>query len=511
VAKLRTLVLELAIQGRLFPAMKTKPVRLGGVIDLISGQHLLAHEHNNRQEGIPYLTGPSDFGPKQPVPTRWTQTPKVIAEPGDILITVKGSGVGKTNRLAAERTAIGRQLMAVRVTNADAEFVHLVLLRAESHFQSAMTGIAIPGIGRKDILNLAVALPPLAEQRRIVAKVEELLALCDELEAAQTATREHRSNLVRSALDHLTSSTRSSRREEAQIKTGKIPARFAIQTEPDDFQKHAAFVLQHSGLVLDSVSDLREAILSLAVQGRLLPQNAKDEPATEILNQCQRAAKKLGIKSAEQTPPIAVDELPFELPSGWAWARVRHLGYLLGGGTPSKARPEFWEGTLPWVSPKDMKVAYLHDAQDHISRKALDESAVKLIPPGSILFVVRGMILIHSFPAAINKVEVTINQDMKALQPFIPDNAEFLLLACRGFKQQMLDNVERSTHGTCKLVTERVTEFVIGLPPLAEQQRIVAKVDELMRWCDALEARLTAAQTAATQLLDATLHQILAA
>jgi type I restriction enzyme S subunit len=229
------------------------------------------------------------------------------------------------------------------------------------------------------------------------------------------------------------------------------------------------------------------------------------------LNQCQHAAKKLGIKTAEQSPPIGTDDSPFELPSGWAWARLRHLGYLLGGGTPSKSRSELWDGKLPWVSPKDMKVLYLHDAQDHISRKALEESAVQLIPPGSLLFVVRGMILIHSFPAAINKVEVTINQDMKALQPFVPECIDFLLLACRGFKQQMLHNVERSTHGTCKLVTERVTEFVIGLPPLAEQQRIVAKVDELLRWCDALEARLTAARTTATHLLDATLHQILTA
>jgi len=135
---------------------------------------------------------------------------------------------------------------------------------------------------------------------------------------------------------------------------------------------------------------------------------------------------------------------------------------------------------------------------------------VKLIPPNSLLFVVRGMILAHSFPAVINTVKVTINQDMKALQPSVPECIDFLLLCCRGFKPRMLENVERSTHGTCKLETEKLTEFVIGLPPLAEQKRIVAKVEELMRWCDQLEAQLAAAETAGAGLLDASLQQILA-
>jgi type I restriction enzyme S subunit len=337
------------------------------------------------------------------------------------------------------------------------------------------------------VLSYPIPLPPLAEQKRIVAKVEELLALCDELEARQSAAREQRTRLVRSALDHLTAAK-----------------------DEQDFRKRSAFVLQHSDLILDSVPALRQAILYLAVQGRLAAQNAMDEPAAEILSECQCVAKKLGIKTAEPTSSTGCSESLFDLPSGWAWAKLRYLGYLLGGGTPSKSKTELWEGTLPWVSPKDMKVTFLQDSQDHISRKALSASAVKLIPPGSLLFVVRGMILIHSFPAAINEVEVTINQDMKALQPFVPENIQFLLLACRGFRQRMLANVERSTHGTCKLVTERVMEFVIGLPPLAEQKRIVAKVEELMRWCDALEARLTAAQNAGAELLDAALNQVLA-
>lgn len=203
-ADLRKSILTLAVQGKLTPNLETKRVVLGEVVELISGQHLLAHEHNEARKGIPYLTGPSDFGPKHPVPTRWTETPKVVAKPGDILLTVKGSGVGKTNKLVIEPTAISRQLMAVRATKADPDFIHLVLMHAADHFQESMTGIAIPGIGRKNVLELKVALPPLAEQKRIVAKVDELMALVDALETQLTTARTNVSALLNAVVHELT-------------------------------------------------------------------------------------------------------------------------------------------------------------------------------------------------------------------------------------------------------------------------------------------------------------------
>lgn len=196
VAELRKAILRLAVMGKLTSATGAKDVILADIIELISGQHLLASEYNEEGKGIPYLTGPSDFGTKYPTPSRWTETPKVIAEPGDILITVKGAGVGKTNKLIAEKTAISRQLMAVRVSKADPDFVHLVLKNASAHFQSTMTGIAIPGIGRKDVLNLKVRLPPLAEQHRIVTKIDQLMDLCDAMEQQIDAATSKQSALL---------------------------------------------------------------------------------------------------------------------------------------------------------------------------------------------------------------------------------------------------------------------------------------------------------------------------
>lgn len=123
--------------------------------------------------------------------------------------------------------------------------------------------------------------------------------------------------------------------------------------------------------------------------------------------------------------------------------------------------------------------------------------------------VVRGMILAHSFPVALAMHELTINQDMKAIQLAFPELGEYLLRCCVACKPRMLACVERSSHGTCRLPTEAVANFPIPLPPLSEQKRIVSKVTELLSLCDALEAKLTQAESASTQLLSATVHHLL--
>ena len=115
------------------------------------------------------------------------------------------------------------------------------------------------------------------------------------------------------------------------------------------------------------------------------------------------------------------------LPRGWAEAAVEELGEWRGGGTPSKARDSFWRnGTVPWVSPKDMKRNFIDDADDHITEHAVRDSATNLIPPQSVLVVTRSGILRHSLPIAINTREVAINQDLKALTPHDGVDAEFV-------------------------------------------------------------------------------------
>src|SRR4029079_15695617 len=96
--------------------------------------------------------------------------------------------------------------------------------------------------------------------------------------------------------------------------------------------------------------------------------------------------------------------------------------------------PAFWQGSIPWISPNDMKKLYIADAKDHISEDAVQQTEVRKIPVGSLLMVVRGMILAHSFPVALTCAEVTINQDMKALVFTRPEISEYVLLACRGLR-----------------------------------------------------------------------------
>jgi type I restriction enzyme S subunit len=178
------------------------------------------------------------------------------------------------------------------------------------------------------------------------------------------------------------------------------------------------------------------------------------------------------------------------------------LATITGGSTPSKAVAEYWTGNIPWVSPKDMKVAIITDAQDHVSESAL-QGSLSLIPSGSLLMVVRGMILAHSFPVAQTAVPVTINQDMKALTPLVPEVLWFLTLICRGMKPEILGLVDRSTHGTCKMESPKIFGLSIPLPPLAEQARIVTRVNQLRSLCADLRQRLSARQTTQSHLAEA--------
>ncbi len=155
-----------------------------------------------------------------------------------------------------------------------------------------------------------------------------------------------------------------------------------------------------------------------------------------------------------------------------------------------------------------MKFDYINKSQMNISNDAIAGSAANLIGIGSVLFVVRGMILAHSFPVAISGVPLTINQDMKALILKEPEMGEFLLRAMKGLKPEMLKRVQRSSHGTCRLDSADYGDFLLPLPPLAEQYRIVAKVDELMGLCDRLEAARANCETVRDRLAAASLARL---
>jgi type I restriction enzyme S subunit len=143
-------------------------VTLESLCELISGQHIDTKDYNTEGKGVGYLTGPSDFGLINPIVTKWSEHPKRMARRGDILITVKGSGVGKINLLAEDEVAISRQLMAVRTSTVNTDYLYAFLSTKFRYFQSLSTGAAIPGISRDDVLGLTCPMPPRGSLNEIV-------------------------------------------------------------------------------------------------------------------------------------------------------------------------------------------------------------------------------------------------------------------------------------------------------------------------------------------------------
>jgi restriction endonuclease S subunit len=198
-------------------------------------------------------------------------------------------------------------------------------------------------------------------------------------------------------------------------------------------------------------------------------------------------------------------EILLALPPAIPRRPLHTLITMRGGGTPSKSEPRFWQGNIPWVTPKDMKRRELSDAIDHISVEATIESPAKLIEPGAVLVVVRGMILAHTFPVAVLQKPATINQDMKALIPCADLSSEYLTSVLWALNRDVLELVDRSSHDTRKLLTDKLGAFTIPVPSLTEQRRIVAELDALQAKVDAVKVLQT--ETAAE--LDAMLPAIL--
>jgi type I restriction enzyme S subunit len=168
------------------------------------------------------------------------------------------------------------------------------------------------------------------------------------------------------------------------------------------------------------------------------------------------------------------------VPESWEVVRLSEVCQFQSGGTPSKKNPEFWKGTIPWVSPKDMKRPRLSDVEDHISQEAL-ESGSKLAPAGSVFVVVRGMILAKTVPVALAEVPMAINQDMKAIVPGTKLRSDFLLYALEAFRENLFKKVGRSGHGTCTLMGHEVAAFRIPLPDMETQEAIASSIQNLER------------------------------
>lgn len=258
----------------------------------------------------------------------------------------------------------------------------------------------------------------------------------------------------------------------------------------------------------DGIRKLRGLILELAVRGKLVPQNPKDEPASELLKRIakmrvQPEASGL-VKSLLPSTPVVHTDPDFDLPVGWEWIRLTHLGEFRGGKTPSTNRPDYWGGSIPWVSPKDMKPSVIEATEDYVTDLAINHG-LALIPASSVLIVVRSGILRRMVPVAITGQSCTVNQDIKALCLIEANMARYVQLLIRGFERLILATLTKVGTTVESIKFDEFLKQSFPLPPLAEQHRIVAKVDELMALCDRLEAEQADTEAAHAYLVETVL------
>lgn len=184
-----------------------------------------------------------------------------------------------------------------------------------------------------------------------------------------------------------------------------------------------------------------------------------------------------------------------ELPNGWAVAKFSEFGTWMGGGTPSKAEPAYWGGPIPWVSPKDMKTAIIRSSIDGITAEAVENSAAKMIPAGSVLIVTRSGILAHTLPIAVTAVESTLNQDIKALALPNGIHADFIAMGMRAFEQAILNACRKGGTTVHSIEMPSLAAFELPIPPTNEQRRIVDKIEAMFERIDKGVENLRAART----------------
>ena len=346
---------------------------------------------------------------------------------------------------------------------------------------SATNKTTQPNVGLKSIQEYLVPVPPLAEQSRIVTRVEELMRLCDALEAKGQLEATQHAQLVSTLLGTLTES--------------ETPEELA-----DNWQRIAT----HFDLLLDrpeAVDALEQTILQLAVRGLLVPQDPQDEPASELLKKIRVEKDRLisagKIKRDKPLPSVGEDERPFSLPQGWVWIRLRglvtHLGDGLHGTPNYSPSGEYFfvngnnlgEGVVT-IKPETKRVDW-SEYEKH--RKPLDATSVLLSINGTlgrVAFYQDEMIVLGKSACYFN---VTVG-----LQKVFSK----LLLECPDF----MTYAEKSATGTTikNLGLKAIGDWPIALPPSAEQSRIVARVAQLRRLCVDLRQRLAASSARQSQL-----------
>lgn len=288
---------------------------------------------------------------------------------------------------------------------------------------------AQPNCNGQTLSKMILPLPPLAEQKRIVAKIEELLPLVDRYAVAYE-------------------------------KLEQVNAKF-----PDDMKK---------------------SILQYAIQGKLVEQRAEEGTGEELYQQIQvekqRLVKEGKIKKGKPLPEIAEDEIPFDIPDSWKWVKVGNVGSWSSGATPSRTNPAYYGGTIPWLKTGDLNDGFIKEIPEFITDLALEKTSVRLNPVGSVLMAMYGATI---GKLGILDISATTNQACCACIPYEGIHNKYLFYYLMSMRRSYIGMAEGGAQSN--ISKEKIVNSLIPLPPLAEQKRIVAKIEELLPLCERLK------------------------
>ncbi len=384
---------------------------------------------------------------------------------------------------------------------------------------SFITGMTVPKLNQARLVSIVLPLPPLAEQHRIIAKVDELMALCDQLENQHNNAAEAHEKLVSHLLGTLTTSVvrpTSSAPIRSFVPVHPEPSRRAHDSaRTESFAENWQRIAAHFDTLFTtetSIDALKQTLLQLAVMGKLVPQDPNDEPASELLKRIQAEKAKLiaegKIKKGKPLAAIAEDEKPFELPKRWEWVRLADLLALVTDGdhqAPPKA-----ESGVPFLVIGNLNTGnVLLEGCRFVPAEYYEKLDWGKKPNrNDLLYTVTGS---YGIPIKVNISDKFCVQRHVAILKTVestPINYLTFLLKSKYALQYATEIATGIAQKTVPLTGLRI--MPIASPPEAEQQRIVAKVDELMALCDQLKSRITQAKQLQQKLADVVVEQAIA-
>lgn len=408
--------------------------KLKNLIKLTSGQDLKPNQYSDVAGETPYITGASNIKNENVIINRWTNQPRSIARKGDLLISCKGT-IGAMAYLDVDNAHIARQIMAVSISPLLCkDYVKFFIQTSISKLQRAAKSM-IPGISRNDILELLFPLPPVAEQKRIVAKIEELLPLINEY-------------------------------NEAEKRLTSLNAEF-----PDK---------------------LRKSILQQAVEGKLTERDPSDEPASELIKyiRTERSVlqKNKMAKKSQAAESIAVDEIPFDIPETWEWVNLGWICQKVGAGsTPKGGSAVYIPEGIKFLREQNVHDDGLHlDGVVYIDEETHSAKAGSQVQPQDILMNITGGSIGRNALVPDDFDTANVNQHILIIR-LVDKELRHYLHYCFSSPTVLNQMFTKQAGDKPGLSATKVENFLIPIPPLAEQKRIVARVEELLAVCDGVK------------------------